>query len=456
MSIRPKSAVVRAVTDAVPPRSGRLASVLAAGVRSAPVVSPLHTGTMYSDEPPEIDHDEYYGYEEYAHRNPKWDTDLEWAVNKVRNDPHDFVFASREFRKTKRFALAMVAGKGYLLGELSDLFKHDKEIITAALKSFSHASLSAYHFVPDELKSDDDIIRLAFEGAGDGGVLIYNALPDGAKLNRAYMILAVNANPTSGFRAIPDSAKKDRAFVIELIEQNVNVANARYVRNTYTDERFWTDVLSRVGGLLTIPPSLPKTRSLLVAMVGANGEVLTQLASVQQEVTLRWPESISYGGHSLKSFSEFGDYAELQKDPEIRIAAATARRNPNVEMIGALIADLDASIRGSMAERLIVEDEAMKRARMRRLQAYSDLLDKLVVSVATHGPMATKISELEALVQLINDPNDSQDFVLYRRSRDLEGIMMEDDEQPSAKRARYATEASALAAGLVMDRIPIL
>lgn len=69
--------------------------------------------------------------------------------------------------------------------------------------------------------------------------------------------------------------------------------------------------------------------------------------------------------------------------------------------------------------------------------------------------MATKISELEELVQLINDPNDSQDFVLYRRFRDLDGTMMEDDEQPSAKRARYATEASALAAGLAMDRIPM-
>jgi len=452
MSIRPKSAVVCAVTDAVPTRSGRLASVLEVGMRSVLATHPFRTGTVYSNEPPAIDHDDYFGYEEYANRDPRWDTDLEWAMEQVRSDPREFVFASTEFRKTKRFAMAMVAGNGYLLDNLSDLFKHDREIITAALRSTSSLG-SAYDVVPEELKGDDEIIRTAFESAGEYVIEVYEALPDSKKLNRAYMILAVKANALKGFREIPKSAQNDRAFVIDLIEQNVKVAALRHVRNTYKDNRFWADVLSRTGELLIIPPRLPKTRSLLLAIVSANGDVLTQLASVQRSAMFAQSASIFAGDHLLANFFDFGDYRKLEKDPEIRIAAATARRNPNVKMIGALIADLDASIHASVVERSIVEDEAMKGARMRRLQAYSDLLDKLVISVATHGPMATKIAELEELVQLLNDPNQSKDFVMYR-FEDLEGTMM-DDEQPSAKRARYATEASALAAGLAMDRISV-
>ena len=460
MSIRPRSAVVRAVKDAVPPRSGRLASVLAAGLRSAPVISPLRTGAMYSEEPPAIDHDDQYGFEAYANRDPRWDTDIEWALEQLRDHPSKWVFASTEFRKTKRFALAMVTNSGHFLGRLSDLFKHDKDILTAALRTKTRPGilwfrLAAYHFVPEELKSDDYIIRLAFESAGKDGNLLYDALPDQAKLNREYIVLAVKANPMRGFRAIPDSAKRDRSFIIELIEQVPLVAKTPYIRGAYKDDRFWGDVLSRVGGLLIIPPFLPKTKSLLLAMVGANGDVLDELGSVQNKVISARPATIESGDHTLFTFFEFGEYADLQKDPEIRIAAATAKRNPNMKMIGALVADLDVSIRGSMAERSIVEDEAMERARMRRLQAYSDLLDKLVISVSRYGPMETKISELDQLIQLINDPKGSKDFVLYRLFRDLEGTMMEDDEQPSAKRARYATEASALTAGIAMDRIKI-
>ena len=429
MSIRPTSAVVRAVTDtgAVGPLSNRLRAVLAVGMRSNPVVS---TGVLYSDEPPDVDTPGYFGYDDdytepYAKDDPRWGGNFQWVMERVKENPYYFSLASKTFRKKKELALVAVAAKGTLLLDVSDAFKNDRDIVMAALKEFPEG----YNYISDELKSDDEIIRLAFSGGS--GSFIYDFLPDYLKQNRDYMRLAVKESPIM-MRALPDSAKRDRQFVLELVELNPGIT--WYIKDIYTDEEFWmAAVKASVRNLRYIPMSIPRTGKLLLELVHTNGRVLDELI---ENVHTDWKM----------------DIAELSNDPSFRLAAATAERNPSMKMMGAILHDLEAAIKVLVEEKvLVIETERMRTARMERLEKYQDVLEKLanVPVVVPNGPIDTKIEELTAL---LNNPKKSKDLFKYRMERDM-GDMLE--ETPSAKRARVATETRALAAGLAMSRHPV-
>ena len=119
--------------------------------------------------------------------------------------------------------------------------------------------------------------------------------------------------------------------------------------------------------------------------------------------------------------------------------------------MGAILHDLEDAIKPLVEEKLIVETESMRTARMERLEQYQTMLDKLMTIPVQHGgPMDNKIQEL---IALLNHPTKSKDLVKYRMKRDLDDIL---EETPRAKRARVATETRALAAGRALPRMPVV
>jgi len=426
-------------TGAVGPLSNRLHAVLAVGMRLNPSVS---TGVVYSDEPPDDDIDFYFGnddeYDEpYAKDDPRWSSDFEWVLERIRENRYYFYLASKEFRKRRELAMTLVSINGTFLEQLSPLFKNDREIVTAALTDFPEG----YGWISDELKRDDEIIRLAF--SGEWGHLIYHYLPDDLKQNRDYMRLAVEGH-NDMFNALPESAKNDRLFVMELLKLNPHIA--AHLKETYADQEFWIEaVKTSVQTVREIPMSIPRTRKFLLKLVRNNGGVLDQLIEYQTS----WFNII---GKVDRRTDWRMDIEQLSNDPEFRLAAATAVRNPNMNMMGAILKDLDFAINVLVKETLIVETDSARKARMKRLEAYQLVLENLArVEVAAGGPMYAKIQEL---TMLLNNPTRSEDLFNYRMERDLGDIIML-EESPGAKRARVATETRALAAGLAMSRQPV-
>ena len=444
MSTRPTSAVVRAVTDgsALVPLSNRLHAVLAVGMRSSPVVS---TGVVYSDEPSVTDPVLYFGDEDeyrepYAIDDPRWSNDYEWVVDRVREYSQYFMLASREFRKDRALAMIAIAGAGALLGELSPKFRNDREIVKTALPDFPEV----YEYVSGELKRDDEIIRLAFSGRG--GAFIFHYLPEDLKENRDYMRLAVKGY-FKMFNALPESARRDRQFVLELLELTPQIAE--YLSELYTDQEFWVAaVKASEHNIVDIPKTIPKTREFLLKIVQSNGKVLSFLMRHQKE----WFEMFK----RVNSLTDWKmDIEELENEPDFRMAAATAERNPNMEMMGALLHDLGAAIEVLVKETLIVgETDMMRVARMERLEGYQTVLQKLAASqhVVPGGPIEAKLEELTAL---LNHPKKSEDLFKYRQRRDMRDMLEDEETKPGAKRARVATEARALDAGFGMARISV-
>jgi hypothetical protein len=447
MSLRPTSAVVRAVTDTtgVAPLSNRLHAVLAVGMRSSPVCTAVNTGVAYSDEPPDVDPDEWFGEgddyrEPYAKDDPRWSTDFEWVLQLVREKPYYVLLASKEFRKRRELAMAVVKGSGALVHMLSPLFRNDREIVKTALNDFAEA----FEWVSDELKRDDDIIRSAF--SGDNGGFVYVYLPEDLKQNRDYMRLAVKKYYTM-FDALPESAKNDRIFVMELLELNSGIA--RYTVERYTDQEFWVvAVRAHAANMKRIPKIIPKTREFLLKLVQNNGDVLRWLMHKRK----LWFESFKESDTRLDWKM---DIEELENEPDFRLAAATAERNPNMDMLGAILHDLEAAISVLVTEKLLIaETESMRTARMERLDAYQAMLDKLAaVPVQPNGPMDNKIQEL---IALLNNPSKSKDLFRYRTKRDLGDMLKGEETEPSAKRTRVATEARALATGSALPRVPVV
>jgi hypothetical protein len=436
MSLRPTRAVVPVVTgaNATAPLSNRLHAVLAVSMKSNPDVS-----TSVDDEPPKPDVEMYFGdddeyNEPYAKDDPRWGNDIEWVLERIREEPVYFVFVSREYRKREDFAMTLVSQGGIFLNELSPLFKNNREIVKVALKDFPFA----YTWISNELKKDDEIIRIAFSGRD--GERIFSYLPEDLKQNRDYMRLAVKAS-FGMFRALPESAKRDRQFVLELLKLNPLVHDN--LSETYVDQEFWISAVKENETLvINIPRWTPKTRFFLLKLVQVNGNVLPILIHHQKQ----WYALFN----QVDDETDWGmDIEELENDPEFRMAAATAERNPNMKMMGALLEDIEAEIKSPL-----LETDTPRDARMERLEGYQTVLQKLAASQHIHpgGPIERKIEELMAL---LNHPKKSEDLFKYRQMRDMGDILEDEETEPGAKRARVATEARALDAGFRMKRCPV-
>ena len=439
MSLRPKSAVVCAVTGVgnVAQLSNRLHAVLAVGMRSNPTVS------VYSDEPPAgLGYNSYFGPddeydEQYAPNDPRWREDYSWVLERVRENALYFVLASKEFRKRRELAMAAVSGEGGLLQELSPLFKNDREIVKEALKTSSYA----YTLISDEmLKRDDELIKLAFSSRR--GEYIYTHLPDDLKEMKYYMRLAVKGDANM-ISYLPESAKRDRQFMLELLEINPDVAE--YQEFYKNDPEFWiAAVRASKHNIEFIPLTVPKTRELLLKMVQANGNVFTVLIDLQKAY-----------------FEMFGtvnphidwkmDIKELRNEPDFRLAAATAERNPDFDMVNAILNDLEKKIPTLVRDELIVKEAVdIDNARAERLEAYGEVLEKLAAAV----PFEAKkiIDTIQELLALVNHPKESNELFQHRLKRDMGDMLGDEETEPSAKRDRVATEVRALVSSLRMLR----
>jgi len=467
MSTRPTSAVVRAVTDgsALVPLSNRLHAVLAVGMRSSPAVS---TGVVYSDEPPDLEQEEFDElfflegeWNAVPERDdPRWGSDMEWVKDQIKLNRDFFLLASREFRKSRELAVFALKTHASLLEDLSPAFRNDRELVKFALLNQGTMIGGAYRFVGDGLKRDDEIIRFAFEEA-EVGDDVYVNLPDDLKLKREYMILGATEFPAN-FRLFPTETRQDPQFLIDVIDASpetftflptekqqdpqflIDVIKASpefpslLAPEFYLipDENVWIFALSLFpDNIEAIPSGIRRPEFVLLESLKLNGGAF--------EVYKSWNEL---------NFFEYIDVAKLKNKPEFRMAAATAKRNPNMKMMGAILHDLEAAIKPLVEEKLIVrETDTMRTARMDRLEGYQDVLEKLAkVPVAPGGPMDTKIQEL---TMLLNSPTKSEALFKYRMKRDL-GDMLEET-KPGAKRARVATEARALDAGFGMARCAV-
>lgn len=435
MSSRPTRAA------GVPPAANRLAAVLATGLRVRPVA---RTGVVYSTEPPDVDVVAYLGEEDeedpdYISRdNPRWGNDFQWVVQRVRESPFYFVLASNEFRRSRELAIVTLNGSGDLLRYMSPAFKNDRTLVKLALKDFGEA----FEFASDELKHDDDVIRAAF--AGPGGAFVFNLLPEELKQNRDYMRIVVKLY-IHAFDWFPIEAQRDRQFVLQLLELQPDITALSSVRELYKDEDFWVAaVRARTHNYAFIPETTAKTRAFLLKLTHANGDVLAELIKHNDEWFL-----------VFKSTDDRTDWkmdlkALYENDPEFRIAMATAETNRNTAMVSAILHDVEAAIKMLMKERLLVETDAVKRARLERLAGYETLLGTLAASgLEPGGDFELKIEEL---VALLNDPQRSPDFYEYRVKQAMDDIQMVDEER-AQKRKR---ETDAFAAGAALPRLPVL
>jgi hypothetical protein len=407
MSIRPTSAAVRAV--AVGPLSNRLHAVLAVGMRSNPVVS---TGVVYSDEPPRLINDR------------------QWYLDNIEKDVRFFGLVPEELRNDREFAKAALQIDHRILIFFPNFaFQNDKAFVKMVLEGepWYYEDLTA------EMQHDEEIIRFVLSHED----FRLNMFPPDVKVTRDHLRLAIRTNWYNSMY-IPDKEARDREFMFELMEIDPKVV---HFVTAIRDEDFWLKAIGIYPYALSFLPSeIPRTVDFLVKAMRANGYVMKMLE-------LYWNNGRRI---KIESFDDFGDLDAIQNSPQLRLAAATAVRNPNMEMMGAILNDMDVGIKLLVKETLIVETESARKARMERLEGYQLVLEKLAkVPMAPDGPMDTKIQEL---AMLLNSPTKSEDLFKYRMERDL-GDMLE--ETPRANKARVATETLSLAAGFAMPRQPV-
>ena len=132
--------------------------------------------------------------------------------------------------KDKNFSLRLVEdGTGNDLNAIWPDHLSDKNIVLRALQTRG----DNWHFVPDALKSDEDIIRAAIE-EGPRSVFILKDCPPNFFETQSALIEKRIKDAPGDFVHIPDSLKKDKNYLLKFLAINGGVIN-------YLDKSFWDD-----------------------------------------------------------------------------------------------------------------------------------------------------------------------------------------------------------------------
>ena len=146
--------------------------------------------------------------------------------------------------------------------------------------------------------------------------------------------------------------------------------------------RYWLNALRQRSTLWGAPLEILNDRKFMLKAVREDGEAL-QFASVDlkndREVVLA----------AVTEDADAFAYAsgELQNDPEVRLAAATSGEIPNLVAMASIINDLEEELKVLLPNTAIEETETMRSKRMERLEAISDVLDRLAAVRVEPGGM---------------------------------------------------------------------
>ena len=173
--------------------------------------------------------------------------DIEFVAKAILNKPrivadfswryHDMV--SEEIKnhpqiidiiKDKNFSLRLVEdGSGNNLDAIWPDHLSDKNIVLRALQVRG----DNWHFVPDALKSDEDIIRAAIEEGPRFVSILKDCQPDFFETQSALIEKRIKDAPKD-FIYVPDALKKDKNYLLKFLAINGGVIN-------YLDKSFWDD-----------------------------------------------------------------------------------------------------------------------------------------------------------------------------------------------------------------------
>jgi hypothetical protein len=132
--------------------------------------------------------------------------------------------------KDKKFSLRLVEdGTGNDLNAIWPDHLSDKNIVLRALQKRG----DNWHFVPDTLKSDEDIIRAAIQ-EGPRNVSILKYCPTDFFETQSKLIEKRIKDAPNDFANIPDSLKKDKNYLLKFLAINGEVLN-------HLDRLFWDD-----------------------------------------------------------------------------------------------------------------------------------------------------------------------------------------------------------------------
>ena len=132
--------------------------------------------------------------------------------------------------KDKNFSLRLVGdGSGNDLGAIWPDHLSDKNIVLLALQVRG----DNWPFVPDALKSDEDIIRAAIEEGPRFVSILKDCQPDFFKTQSALIEKRIKDAPEEVIY-VPDALKKDRNYLLKFLAINGGVIN-------YLERSFWDD-----------------------------------------------------------------------------------------------------------------------------------------------------------------------------------------------------------------------
>ena len=135
-----------------------------------------------------------------------------------------------DIRKDKNFSLRLVEnGTGNDLDAVWPDHLSDKNIVLRALQTRG----DNWIFVPDALKSDEDIIRAAIEEGPRSVSILKDCPPEFFETQSALIEKRIKDDPRE-FAHIPDPLKKDKNYLLKFLALNAGVINS-------LDKSFWDD-----------------------------------------------------------------------------------------------------------------------------------------------------------------------------------------------------------------------
>lgn len=163
-------------------------------------------------------------------KKPRIVADFSWRYHdmvseEIKNHPQII-----DIIKDKNFSLRLVQdGVGNDLNAIWPDHLSDKNIVLRALQTRG----DNWDFVPDALKSDEDIIRAAIEEGPRFVSILKDCPPDFFHTQSALIEKRIKDAP-GDFVHIPDSLKKDKNYLLKFLAINGGVIN-------YLDKSFWDD-----------------------------------------------------------------------------------------------------------------------------------------------------------------------------------------------------------------------
>ena len=367
----------------------------------------------------------------WAHESLQQDRGI--VVAAINQDGNALQWAHEDFKKDRDIVIAAVLGYGDALQFAHEYLKKDRYIVLAAVQR----SWTALYFADESLKRDREFVRTAVQHQGYSIKYAHNNFK-----NDREIVLAAVKQDGMALSLVDSDLRADREIVLAAVTQHGFALR-------------WAD------------ESLKKDRDIVHTAVEQNGLALREahnLLKVDREIVLA---AVKQDGRTLKIVHE-----DLRNDPEVRLAAATAKKNPSLTIMSAILHDIGHLLTTNTDD----ETDDAKEARMKRLDAYQGVLEKLAaVPVLQGGDLDTKLQEL---TELINDPVRNRGLRRHQdgqfqkefdeREEDARDLIRRQDEDAAEKvmkmkakpykvpnKRQRTAEAAAFAAGFAMSRQPV-